>query len=84
MSFIMVWKVAGLFVRPKNMTSGSNRLRFVRKAAFHSSPSLIRTLLKPHRTSSLVKYRAPLRRLTRSEMSGRGYRFFTVMAFRAR
>src|SRR5271155_5601710 len=54
-SSIIVWKVAGLLVRPKNMTKGSNNPRLVRKAAFHSSPSFIRTLLKPHRTSSFVK-----------------------------
>src|SRR5437016_14144417 len=30
-----------------------------RNAAFHSSPSFIRTLLKPQRTSNLVKYLAP-------------------------
>ncbi|KAF8529937.1 hypothetical protein JB92DRAFT_2858824 [Gautieria morchelliformis] len=47
MSFIIVWKVAGLFVSPKNMTRGSYRPLFVRKAAFHSSPSFMRTLLYP-------------------------------------
>src|SRR6202795_4940989 len=44
----MVWKVAGLFVNPKYITNGSKRPRFVRNTAFHSSPSLIRTLLYPH------------------------------------
>src|ERR1700742_2558604 len=44
-SFIIVWKVAGLLHRPKNITSGSKRPRLVRNAAFHSSPSRIRTLL---------------------------------------
>ncbi|KIJ08059.1 hypothetical protein PAXINDRAFT_41482, partial [Paxillus involutus ATCC 200175] len=53
-SFIKFWKVAGELVRPKNMTRGSNKPRFVRNAAFHSSPSLIRTLLYPQRTSNLV------------------------------
>src|SRR5882724_9933850 len=47
MSFIIVWNVAGLFVRLKNMTRGSKRPQFVQKAAFHSSPSLIQTLLYP-------------------------------------
>src|ERR1700675_4516637 len=69
-SFIMVWKVAGLFVNPKYITNGSKRLRFVRNAAFHSSPSLIRTLLYPHRTSSLVKSGAPGKRFMRSSISG--------------
>ncbi|KIJ48737.1 hypothetical protein M422DRAFT_162471, partial [Sphaerobolus stellatus SS14] len=45
MSFIIVWKVAGLLVSPKNITKGSNSPLLVLNAAFHSSPSLIRTLL---------------------------------------
>jgi hypothetical protein len=51
----MVWKVAGLFVRLKYMTRGSNKPLFVRNAAFHSSPSWMRTLLYPQQMSSLVK-----------------------------
>ena len=58
-AFIMVWNVAGEFVRPKNMTLGSNRPWFVMKAAFHSSPSLMRTLLYPHRMSNLENSDAP-------------------------
>ena len=57
-SFIMVWKVVGLLVIPKNITRGSKRLQLVQKAAFHSSPDLMCTLLKPQRTSSFVKYLA--------------------------
>src|SRR5467141_1305052 len=74
MSFITVWNVAGLLVRPKNMTRGSNRPQFVRKAAFHSSPSLILTLLYPHRTSNLVKYftLAPDTVLRMSGIRGKG------------
>src|SRR6267154_496535 len=72
MSFIMVWKVAGLLVRPKNITRGLKSPRLVRNATFHSSPSLTRTLLYPHRTSSLVKYCVPRRQLIRSEMSRSG------------
>ncbi|KIN93747.1 hypothetical protein M404DRAFT_170367 [Pisolithus tinctorius Marx 270] len=53
MSFIMFWKVDGELQRPKYMTS-------VMKAAFHSSPSLTRTLLYPHRRSILVKSLQPL------------------------
>jgi len=48
--------VTGLLVRPKNMTRGSNRPWFIRKATVHSSPSLILMLLYPHWMSSLVKY----------------------------
>jgi hypothetical protein len=35
--FIMVWKVARLFVGPKYMTRGSNKPLFVWNAAFHLS-----------------------------------------------
>ena len=35
MSFIVVWKVAGLLVSPKNMTSGLESFWLVQKAAFH-------------------------------------------------
>jgi len=39
--FIIIWNVAGEFMRLKNMTSGSNRPSGVRKAAFHLLPSFI-------------------------------------------
>ena len=55
MSFIMVWKVAGEFVSPKNMTVGSKSPLLVWKVAFHSSPSFIRTLLYPQWKSNLEK-----------------------------
>ena len=55
-SFIIVWKVVELLVIPKNITRGSKRPWLVRKAAFHSSPGLMHTLLKPQQTSSFVKY----------------------------
>src|SRR6266446_1436489 len=55
MVFIIIWKVAGEFVSPKNITVGSNNPLGVRNAAFHSSPSLILMLLYPHRTSTFVK-----------------------------
>ncbi len=41
-------------MRPKNITVGSNSPSGVRKAAFHSSPSLIRMLLYPQQMSTLV------------------------------
>ena len=83
MSFIIVWKVAGLLVMPKNITKGSNRPRLVWKAAFHSSLGLMRTLLKPYQMSSLVKYLALRSCDTSSEISGRGYLFLTVMELSA-
>ena len=84
MSFIIVWKVAGLLVILKNIMRSSKRLWLVQKAAFHSSLGLIRTLLKPHRTSSFVKYLAPQSWETSLEMRGRGYLFLTVTAFSVR
>jgi hypothetical protein len=54
MEFIIVWKVAGELVSLKNMMVSSNRPSLVMKAAFHSSPSLIHTLLYPHWMSNFV------------------------------
>src|SRR5260221_6018268 len=56
MSFIIVWKVAGELHSPKNMTSSSKSPRFMEKAAFHSSPSLRQTLLKPQQRSKVVNH----------------------------
>ena len=83
MLFIMVWKVVGLLVMPKNITKGSNRPQLVQKAVFHSSPGLMRMLLKPQRTSSLVKCLALQSCDTSLEISGREYLFLTVMELRA-
>jgi len=63
---------------PKYMTNGSNKPRLVRKAAFHSSPSLILILLYPHQMSSLVKYLAPRTLSINSWINGNGYLFFIV------
>ena len=38
MAFIIVWKVAGELVNPKDITLGSNNPLLVMNAAFHSSP----------------------------------------------
>src|SRR6202795_954891 len=78
MVFIIIWKVAGEFVRPKNMTVGSKRSSCVRKAAFHSSPGLIRTLLYPQRTSNLVKRVHCVKRSMVWGMRGMEFRFFLL------
>ena len=57
----MVWKVAGEFVSPKNITVGSNSPSGVRNAPFHLSPSLIQMLLYPHQMSTVVNSVHPLR-----------------------
>src|SRR6266702_4413611 len=75
---IMVWNVLGEFVSPKNMTQGSKSPKLVLKAPFSWSPSLMRTLLYPHRMSSLVN-RVALRSLSISSgIRGSGYWFLTV------
>src|SRR6266403_132630 len=61
MVFIIIWNVAGELVSPKNITVGSNSPSGVRKAVFHSSPSLILMLLYPHLTSTFVNKVQPLR-----------------------
>src|SRR6266576_6965520 len=78
MVFIIIWNVAEELVRPKNITIGSNSPSRVRNAPFHSSPSLMRTLLYPHRTSNLVKNEHPLNLSIVCGMSGETFRFFFV------
>src|SRR5258707_12483339 len=70
--FIIIWNVVGELHSLKNMTVGSNSPRLVWNAAFHSSPSLIHTLLNPHQRSSTVKNLALWRWVRTSEMRGRG------------
>ena len=53
-SFIIVWKVTGEFVSPKNMTIGSNDPSSVINTAFYSSPFFIYTLLYPYLKSIFV------------------------------
>src|SRR6266852_6675605 len=76
--FIIIWKVAGELVRPKNITIGSNSPSAVRKAAFHSSPGLMRMLLYPHRTLNLVKSLHPLSWSMVWGISGETFLFFFV------
>ena len=53
-SFIMAWNVAGKFVIPKNITTGSKDPIYVVNAPFHSSPFLILILLNLYLRSILV------------------------------
>src|SRR5258707_3866299 len=76
--FIIIWKVAGELVSPKNITVGSKSPLGVRNAAFHSLPSLIRTLLYPHRMSNLVKRVQPARRSMVWGIRGETLQFFCV------
>ena len=69
-TFIIVWKVAGELVSAKNITLGSYNPQFMMKAAFHSSPCLMRTLLYPHWMSNFENKAAPFTRLINSGISG--------------
>ena len=79
-----VWNVAGELVRPKNMTVGSYSPLLVLKAAFHSSLSVMQILLYHHHTSILVKYLDCFNLSISSWMSGKGYRFLTVISLSLR
>src|ERR1700678_3526532 len=72
MASIIAWNVGGELHIPKNMTIGLKSPRLVLKAAFHSSPFLIRTLLYPHLTSNFIKYLAPFSLSMISEINGNG------------
>src|SRR5258705_7586280 len=71
-SFIIVWNVTGELHSPKNMTVGLNSPQLVWNAAFHSSPSLIHTLLNPHWRSSMVKNLVSWRQVRTLETKGVG------------
>ena len=79
--FIIIWNVAGKFINLKNMTVGSKSPSSVRKAAFHSSPGLMRMLLYPHWMSNLVNREHPVSLLTTNGMRGKTFRFFFVHLF---
>jgi len=80
-SFIIAWKVAGEFVNPKYMTVGSYAPMCVINAAFHSSPSLILTLLYPYLKSNFINTFLFPTLSNISAMRGKGYPFFTIHWF---
>ena len=84
MVFIIIWKVAGKFVSPKNMTVGSKSPSEVRKAAFHLSPGLMQMLLYPHQISNLVNREHPASLSTTDGISGDTFQFFFVHLFSGR
>jgi len=71
-------EVGGEFVNPKNITNGLNKPSGVRKAAFHSSPSLIQMLLYPHHMLNLVNKVHPASRSTTCGINEDTFRFFFV------
>ena len=71
-SFMNLWKVAGEFDNPKNMTVGLNNPLDVMKAAFHWSPSLILMLLYLDQISNFVKIVVSLTMSMRSDIRGSG------------
>ena len=60
MLFIMLWKIADVLEKPKYITVVSKRPHLVINTIFHSSPSLMQTLLYPYLKSILVKIEALL------------------------
>jgi hypothetical protein len=78
MVFIIIWKVAGELVSPKNITVGSNNPSGVRNAAFHLSPFLMHTLLYPQRTLNKVNKVHLLRWSIVCGISGDMFQFFLV------
>ena len=60
MSFIMLWKVAGILEKLKYITVASKRPYLVINAIFHLFPSLMQTLLYLYLKSILVKIKALL------------------------
>jgi len=60
MSFIMLWKIADVLEKPKYITVVSKRPHLVINTIFHSSPSLMQTLLYPYLKLILVKIEALL------------------------
>src|SRR5258708_34088593 len=79
--FIIIWKVAGELVSPKNMTVGSKSPSGVRNATFGSSPGLMRMLLYPHLISNFVKRVHPLRQSIVWGMRGETCRFLLFHLF---
>ena len=76
--FIIIWKVAGELVSPKNITVGSKSPSGVKKAAFHSSPGLMRMLLYPHLMSNLVNKVHPASQSTTDRIRGDTLQFLLV------
>ena len=83
MSFIMLWKVTGILEKPNYITVASKRPCFVINTVFHSSFSLIQTLLYPHLKSILVKIEALLSDSIKSAILGIGQQFLMVIPLRA-
>jgi len=70
--FIILWKVAGALENPKYITVASKRPYLVINAVFHSSPSLMQTLLYLYLKSILVKIEALLSDSIKSAILGIG------------
>ena len=79
--FIMVWKVVGELVRPKNMTVSSYSPLLVMNAAFHRSLGLMSTSLYPHSMLKPVNSVQSHSQSISDGMSGSGYWFLIVQEF---
>ena len=79
--FIIIWKVAGELVSPKNITVGSKSPSGVRKATFHLTPGLMLMLLYPQCMLNLVNKEHPASLSTTDGMRGETFQFFFVHLF---
>ena len=77
--FIVCMKVVGALDRPNGITTHSNKLTFVLKKIFYSSPSLILIWWYPLRRSILEKTLAPDKQYSNSSILGSGYWYLTII-----
>ncbi len=82
--FIILWKVAGAFLRPKFITIGSYCPNDVLNAPLNWLPSRIRILWYPHRMSNLVNKVFPWSFSINGAISGNGDVSGTVQLFSVR
>jgi hypothetical protein len=83
-SSINLMKVAGAFVKPKGMTNHSKRPFVDLKVFFHTLVGLMGTWWYLDFRSIFLKNFTPLSWSRRSSILGIGYRFLTVILFKAR
>lgn len=74
------WSDAGALVSPKGIAMYSKLPKQERKELFHCSPLAFLTKLLAPRSSNLVNPFPLNSRISVSGISGRGYRFFTVLS----
>jgi hypothetical protein len=82
-SSINLMKVASAFVKPKGMTNHSKRPYLDLKVVFHTLVGYMETWWYPDFRSILLNNFSPFSWSRRSSILGIGYRFLTVILFKA-